>query len=128
VLRTRSQELPKCCQNIARRHTRRYAVALRQALEICSVVRELSLALREDAEGRAAALDCIATARRELERFIDVSSRRSRRASELLRRKFGKGACPACDDEPSLRTAAEQLRWCESALRGPLESPRAQNG
>jgi hypothetical protein len=125
AIRRDSRLSPACCLTIARKQTVEYANACRLTITTCAAVQEVLSALRDDDMGRTTASRCIANATLAIENIIAVSSRRAQRATVLLRRRFGKGACPLCGDEPSLRTAARQLSWCEAALRQSQFDPRA---
>jgi hypothetical protein len=117
-LMTDPRGLPACCLGIARRATAELAKARVVAVANFSALREILLALRDDEIGQRTAAHCIENAAVTLEHFINAAERRTRRAIVLLRKRFGKDACPACRDESSLRRAAKQLRWCESMLNG----------
>jgi hypothetical protein len=125
ALMTDPRNAPECCLGIARRATAEFAKARGLAIVNFSAVREILLALRDDEIGRTTAAHCIENAAVLLEHFINAAERRNRRATALLRKKFGKDACPACGDGSALRKAAEQLRWCESMLN---QSRRGPNG
>lgn len=116
ALMTDPRGSPECCLGIARRATADFARARGLAIVNISAVREILLALRADEIGRTTAAHCIENAAVVLEHFINVAERRNRRATALLRKKFGKDACPACSDASALRKVVEQLRWCESIL------------
>jgi hypothetical protein len=107
---------PGCCLGIARRATAELAKTRARAVGTFSAVREIVLALRDDGIGRTTAAHCIENAAVTLEHFFNVSERRNRRAIVLLRKRFGRDACPACRDESALRKATKQLRWCASML------------
>ena len=116
---------PECCLAIARKATADLAKARAQALLTFSIVHRITLSVRDDERGRDTAAHCVAKAVAVLEHFINAAERRNRRATVLLRKEFGKDACPACGDESDLRWAAGQLRWCESMLN---QSRRGSNG
>ena len=116
LMRTRLGESPTCCQGIARGAAERHKDALLRTIATCSTGRGILPALREDADGRAVASRIIEAALREIKNLRVVSALRRRRATTLLRRKHGRDACPACDDEPLLRHVEEQLRWCAMQL------------
>jgi hypothetical protein len=116
---------PECCLGIARRATADFAKAREQALLTFPLAHRITLSVRDDERGRDTAAHCIKNAAVALERFIDAAERRTRRATVLLRKKFGKDACPPCRDESDLRKATKQLRWCESMLN---QSRRGSNG
>jgi hypothetical protein len=108
---------PECCLGVARRATAYFARAREQALLTCPTVHRITLSVRDDERGRDTAAHCIGNAVAVLEHFINAAERLNRRATALLRKEFGKDACPAGGDESDLRWAAGQLRWCESMLR-----------
>jgi hypothetical protein len=83
-----------------------------------SAISEILLALRDDEIGQRTAAHCIENAAVLLEHFISAAERRNGRAIVLLRKRFGKDACPPCRDESTLRKAAKQLHWCGSMLNG----------
>jgi hypothetical protein len=109
---------PACCLGIARKATAELAKARVVAVANFSALREILLALRDDEIGQTTAAHCIKNAAVTLEHFINAAERRTVRAIVLLRKRFGKEACPPCRDESTLRKAAKQLRWCESMLNG----------
>jgi hypothetical protein len=109
---------PACCLTIARKETAVCGEVRRLAILTCAAVREILPALRDDRKGQAIAARCVANAAVALEKFIVLSERRTKAATALLRKKYGKDTCAACGDESGLRAATEQLRWCESRL-GP---------
>ncbi len=116
ALTTDPRGSPACCRTIARRQTAELVEGRRLAILTFAAVREILPSLRDDERARATAAHCIANANTALENFIAASERRSKAATALLRKKYGKDACPACRDESGLRAATKQLRWCESML------------
>jgi len=125
ALTTDPRNSPGCCLGIARRATADLAKARGLAIANFWAFLEILQALRDDEIGRTTAAHCIENAAVVLEHFFNVSERRNRRAIVLLRKRFGKDACPACRDESALRKATKQLRWCASMLD---RSRRGSNG
>ena len=105
---------PKCCQGLARRATSNLAGARDHAVVTFTAVRETLSALRDDEVGRTTAAHWISHAVVVLDRFADMTERRTRRATTLLGRTPGGEA--ARIDEATLRKMVAQLRWCAAML------------